>query len=1489
MSSVGRWAVVVAAASALAVGAIHLGYRFAVLSDGATAVHGSGTGAEGGPGLSVVVREPTRSGLRSGDRILLIDGVDPTAVRRSPLDLGELSFLGRPNATVVVARPGSDEPIALRLERGPFPFGRMLEEEWSTILFGAVLLALAGLVFRYRPDDPAARALLVFAATVAGSTPSFVLGLEAQDLVAGPGPLLALGGGVVYASLWAALVRFSVAFADPRRGRRVLDFATAILAAAGILLPLASTVQAVLADEPIIAWVAGLGRIGDALSLIALPLVPAAFVGGYRDHPASSHRLRIRGVALALVGVAGADLGLVYLPLLLTGGPLLPWAFVGMFALPLPLTIAWAILRHAAFDIRLVVSRALVYGGLTLAIVATYALGVALAGAVVRERSGLLPALLASGLVAVLVDPIRRGLQRTANELVYGDRDDPYAAISRLGRRLEASASPEATLEAVTDSVIAALRLPWAALEVEPDREGRPEAEAEPETATPAQTAARRAPPDPGPDPRPDATAGSAGEHFPLIERGVRVGSLVLGPRAVPLDPRERRLLDDLLPRIASAVASVRLAERLQRQRERLVAAREEERRRVRNELHEEIGQAMAGIGLALDGVGDHLADDPESAATILDRVRAEVERSLGAVRRLAARPGLEAIGGGPLESSGRTIGLDPVGEAAAQTRIGEAEAELGRERSAASDAAPPRSAWSPAARATLAAGLLLVVASTLASAARLGAPSDGWGLTTESAGWLGEWRLVFDRPYLPAAAAGLRHGDELVALDGTPARALIEAALSGRPTRVPGEGAEVTYTVRRDRLIDLPIRLAGVGPDALGTSVAGWAVVNPAIVPLFLLGLFVHLRRPESVPARLLYLFGALFLANAVSESIGGVAPRIGDLLDPVLFWTHAWFANLSWVLLSWPIILHLALEFPTRARLLARHPLLVAAALYLAFPLFVIPVVATTTTPLEAWARLIGAAVAWNVGLLAVTTGRLGYLLATAREPTVRDQVRWVAWGLLVTLVVSLVAAVLVAADAIDHEAARWAASLYVMVMPITFAIAIVRHRLFDVDVVLSRTLVYGSLTGLIVGLYGAVVWLGSTLGSLAVGPAEQLVPASLVAAALVAVLAEPLRERLQRATNRLLYGDRDDPYAVLRRLGDRIAAAVNPNHALPAAVEAIAQALKVPYVAVELPPPGEAVLAARGSAPARTVRLPLSFGGEVVGTLAIAPRSPGESFGEPDRRLIADLARQLAVAVHAARARIDLEQASERLALTLAEERRRLRRDLHDGLGPVLTGISLQVEAARRTLERDPAGAARLVAAASRSTRAAIGEIRRIVHDLRPPALDELGLVEAIRHHAQGLTGSGLNGRSGGARSGEGTPPAVRFSVEAPDRLPELPAAVEVAAFRIALEAMTNVLHHARAERCTVRISIDGRLRLEVVDDGRGLPDPVVGGFGLASMRERAAELGGTCRIESVAGHGTRLVAELPLRSDPGSAPAASPSRRRWLTRGAVGSGA
>ena len=421
--------------------------------------------------------------------------------------------------------------------------------------------------------------------------------------------------------------------------------------------------------------------------------------------------------------------------------------------------------------------------------------------------------------------------------------------------------------------------------------------------------------------------------------------------------------------------------------------------------------------------------------------------------------------------------------------------------------------------------------------------------------------------------------------------------------------------------------------------------------------------------------------------------------------------------------------------------------------------------------------------------------------------------------------------------------------LVYALATGIAVLRHRLFDIDLLINRGLVYLGLTVGVAALYALIV---GGLGLLFQQSAEPWL--SVLATAVAVVLVQPARAYLQRRVDRVMYGLRDDPYEALSDLSERLEATIAPDSVLPIVLRSLADALRVPRAAIEVERPGLPPLTAVvGSAESghELVR-PLRHGTRELGRMIVSQRARNEEFNTADRRLLDDFARQASAAAQAVLLTLDLQRSREQLVSAREEERRRLRRDLHDGLGPTLAGIALGIEACAETLQADPQRSARDLDRLGADTRATIDEIRRIVYELRPPSLDELGLTGALREQARRLAGQGPGGGP------------LRINVAA-GALPDLPAAVEVAAFRIASEGMANARRHAGAGHCSVELSCNAALRVEITDDGSGVSPDARAGVGIASMRERVAELGGELQIGPLKPRGTRLVAILPTTNE------------------------
>ena len=247
------------------------------------------------------------------------------------------------------------------------------------------------------------------------------------------------------------------------------------------------------------------------------------------------------------------------------------------------------------------------------------------------------------------------------------------------------------------------------------------------------------------------------------------------------------------------------------------------------------------------------------------------------------------------------------------------------------------------------------------------------------------------------------------------------------------------------------------------------------------------------------------------------------------------------------------------------------------------------------------------------------------------------------------------------------------------VAIGLAVLRYRLYEIDVLLSRAVVYGLLTVVVAAVYLAVVAVARGLFGVDRSLAVQVVATVLAAAALW-----PLRGGVQRRVDRLFYGDRGAPYDALARLGRRVEEAADTESALDSVVKTVAGSLRLPYAAVELRlGDGWRPAAAYGTAPSQVVAFPLVSQRETVGRLLVGTRAPGEQLGSDDERLLADLSRQAGPAIHAVALRRALDASRADLVTMREEERRRLRRDLHDGLGPTLAGLTLGLDTARRFL--------------------------------------------------------------------------------------------------------------------------------------------------------------------------------------------------------------
>jgi signal transduction histidine kinase len=720
----------------------------------------------------------------------------------------------------------------------------------------------------------------------------------------------------------------------------------------------------------------------------------------------------------------------------------------------------------------------------------------------------------------------------------------------------------------------------------------------------------------------------------------------------------------------------------------------------------------------------------------------------------------------------------------------------------------------------------LLVVPLALA-VVRTSAPSDHLPTVPPS----GDSSALLLAPARPVA--GIRAGDRLVAIDGHPVADVIRSSRS-RKVRV---GEQLVYVVDHDGVERAETVTVRARPEAR-TFLPSPSDAGNLVVDLILLGLGVWLamRRPHDLAAHALLVLGAaVFVSNALPP----------PLLEPLDLWARPTFvgaaiAGLGAYTVSGISILLFACAFPTPVPRFARHPWTAAAAV----PLVALVAVGVAFTTGHGSLGLYRASgfvaeriwemcAAAGLAILAVRWRR------SRRDALARRRLGLVGIGFGLTFGLSLVAKFF---QPVPLAPAGYFVAL--AFFPVALVVAIVKDDLFELNAALNRGLV-----ALVVGVALLALYLAAVGATAALtGAGGPLV--ALPAAGLVAVVFAPLRDAVRRLVGHRLFGIGGDPRLVFHRLATRLAASDDPESLMAAVAETATESLRLPYVAVELRAGDEwRTVEERGHRPPLVETFEIVSGESVVGRLVAAPRRDVKVLSPSDRQLLNDLAGHSRVAARVAGLLTELRAAQQRLLVAREAERDRVHRDLHDSIGPSLVGLTLQLEVAAE-LAGDSQLAkliSRLHAEAARATE----DVRRLVRDLRPADLDELGLPAAVAAAAARLR----------------SPNGPEFDLDTPTRLPELSKEVEDTAYKICLEAMTNAVRHSGARRCAVRLHASGdeAIEVEIADDGTGMAGDESGtGTGMRSMRERAAAVGGSLRIESDARAGTRILAQLPVRA-------------------------
>jgi signal transduction histidine kinase len=681
--------------------------------------------------------------------------------------------------------------------------------------------------------------------------------------------------------------------------------------------------------------------------------------------------------------------------------------------------------------------------------------------------------------------------------------------------------------------------------------------------------------------------------------------------------------------------------------------------------------------------------------------------------------------------------------------------------------------------------------------------------------------------------------GDEIETINGH----RVAEWLSGAVADDVSTGDEVAYRVRRPE--------AGLSSTFTYNVVVHRYPLTPALrdqlpivaasLLLLLAGSLAFWWRPGSTSTRAFVAAAALlpFGLASVPFGLGAI-----DLAGSRGMWPHVVAEVVCTLGLGLALLAAVTLGAPKGW--LAARPWVVPVALLLPFVGYGVWVLATMTSTdpgperQQSLLSLVVPSLALVVPVVLVVLG-ITYVRARSRE------VRLAARMSLLVLVSGIVVRFLLG-DLPDRLAGQpilpWDVLLLLIAPPVLagLVVALVGYRLDTIEPAVRRAVVQG--------LVAALVGTAFVVAASAIGSATDVSVGSILAGGVVALGVLPLAVALQRGIRRLVYGDADLPRTVVSELR-RLDATTAPAEALTETLALLTRRLRLSHAAIEVSAEYDApVVAAVGEPGGREpVTVDLVAGGVGLGTLRLEPSPDRDPFGRGDRRLLEDVGAQVGTLVQAVLANRELQRSRQELVTAREEERRRLRRDLHDGLGPSLATMAMRLEATQDLIDDDPAQAAEVVGSLADLARDEIAEVRRLVDGLRPAALDQLGLVSALRQRAAQHE---LTAPDGG----------LIWSVEADEDVEPLPAAVEVAAYRIALEGVTNAMRHSGARSCTVTLHREDHvLSVQVRDDGQGLAFDRRAGVGLFSMRERAEELGGTCTVTSDTS-GTLVDARLPI---------------------------
>lgn len=587
---------------------------------------------------------------------------------------------------------------------------------------------------------------------------------------------------------------------------------------------------------------------------------------------------------------------------------------------------------------------------------------------------------------------------------------------------------------------------------------------------------------------------------------------------------------------------------------------------------------------------------------------------------------------------------------------------------------------------------------------------------------------------------------------------------------------------------------------------------------------------------------FGLLFLVVAAGAGISVFAGAFALSASGAIATTAAWLSGWSWIAGTFIPITLVPLWFPDgavgRQRWLGAVSVLGMTIMSLGLATSArVQLSDTRTTPNPL--RLPTADTFFLLGATLVVVCAVGsvYVLLRRLRAASGEQRRRLA-------PVSVAIVVMLTALLVAVVVPRWGPGIQLLTTPLTplaVTVVVLHYRMYDVELVVRRALIFAGLSVLVVGGYAVLVQAAANLLHRHAG-----LPESVFATGVVALAFQPARAALQTVVGRWLYGERNDPLRALSDLGRELVVAADPLAAVASAAERIRTALRSPWIGISGP---DGTIAESGREPSWAhvpYSLELRHLGVSCGALQVCPRGPREPFSSRDLIMLDQLVNPVAAAVAAHCQVAEIRLSRERAVVAREEERRRVRRDLHDGLGPTLSALNLHLDVLTLRQEATAPDSA-LLARVRTIADDAVLTLRQVIDDLQPAAIDDLGLAGALDELATSFSAGGVE---------------VVMTTQIPDGLP---AAVEIATYRICAEAITNALRHGQASFVRVLVRADPAIvSLEISDDGIGMPPSITPGIGLTSMRERAEELGG--RIELQPGpNGTTVRCQLPRRAE------------------------